>query len=393
VTIEAPSPLAPAPARPALPPDEEALFPEARQLRRRRWTIGILVAVLVGGIVALVVLTVARGDAARTAAAPSAAGVLPVGPFATLRVAGPLAVAPDGALYVADVAADRVLVRLPNGRFRVVAGDGRAGFSGDGEPAVRAELAAVSDLAFAPDGALYIADGGRVRVVSPAGMIRTIAGNGHGVFRPQSIADGTPALSASLGSARALSHSGGPLSIALGARGRLYISADWQILHLTATGRLDTVPEVIASGPLAGQPLNSFGPIAVDARGNIDVAGVNGWSIWQVSRDAPPRDIANQLARRSGGDDSVLERGPGGAVFGEDGSTILRVDQNKLTPVFRFTHDVNGEYFTLTYFAFAPGGVVYADEIPGGQGYGFEAHQQLLSVSGKRVSLLWQQPN
>ncbi len=71
----------------------------------------------------------------------------------------------------------------------------------------------------------------------------------------------------------------------------------------------------------------------------------------------------------------------------------MRVDQNKLTPVFSFTHDVNGEYFTLTYFAFGPGGVVYADEIPGGQGYGFEAHQQLLSVSGKRVSLLWQQAN
>ena len=319
--------------------------------------------------------------------------MLPVGPFATLRVAGPLAVAPDGALYVADVAADRVLVRLPDGRFRVVAGDGRAGFSGDGGPAVRAELAAVSDLAFAPDGTLYIADGGRVRVVSPAGVIRTIAGNGHGRWRPQSIADGTPALSASLGSARALAHGGGPLSIALGPRGRLYISADWQILRLTATGRLDTMPEIIASGPLAGRPLNSFGPIAVDDRGEIDVAGVNGWSIWQVSRDAPPRDIANQLARRSGGDYSVLERGPGGGVFGEDGSTILRVDQNKLTPVFSFTHDVNGEYFTLTYFAFGPGGVVYADEIPGGQGYGFEAHQQLLSVSGKRVSLLWQQAN
>jgi hypothetical protein len=54
---------------------------------------------------------------------------------------------------------------------------------------------------------------------------------------------------------------------------------------------------------------------------------------------------------------------------------------------------VNGEYCTLTYFAFGPGGVVYTDEIPGGQGYGFEAHQQLLSVSGKRDSLLWQQPN
>jgi hypothetical protein len=85
----------------------------------------------------------------------------------------------------------------------------------------------------------------------------------------------------------------------------------------------------------------------------------------------------------------VLERGPGGAVFSEDGPTIERVGHNRLVSVFTFVKRVNGEFFWLTYFAFGPGGTTYADEIPGGQA--FEAQQQLVAVIGTRVTLVWQQ--
>jgi len=60
---------------------------------------------------------------------------------------------------------------------------------GDGGPAVRAELSSVSDLSFAPDGALYVADGGRVRVIGRNGVIRTIAGDGR---QSKAVANGTP---------------------------------------------------------------------------------------------------------------------------------------------------------------------------------------------------------
>ena len=76
-------------------------------------------------------------------------------------------------------------------------------------------------------------------------------------------------------------------------------------------------------------------------------------------------------------------------MFGEDGPTIQRVGHNSLVPVFTFVKRVNGEFFWLTYFAFGPGGTTYADEIPGGQA--FEAQQQLVAVSGTRVTLLRQQ--
>jgi hypothetical protein len=50
-----------------------------------------------------------------------------------------------------------------------------------------------------------------------------------------------------------------------------------------AGGRFSVVPARIPSGPWTGSlngHLDSLGPIAVDARGDIDVSGLNGWAIW-----------------------------------------------------------------------------------------------------------------
>jgi hypothetical protein len=366
-------------------------------LRRRRWGRGLLIAIVLGGIAALVALGSSHGNAARTTGGLGTAGVLPNGPPAALTVAGPLAVARDGALYVADVVRDRVLVRLGDGRFRVVAGDGKAGFSGDGGSAVHAELSGISDLAFAPDGALYIADSGRVRVVSPDGVIQTLAGDGRAPRMitvkgegqvPQLIRNGTRALSAPLGSTQWLGRRGPALSIALSPSGQLYISTGSQVLRLTAAVKLDPVRIIIKTGPLKGPPTyDGFGPIAVDAHGDIDVAGINGWSIWQVG----PGGVAHEVgpgsgARRSGGGYSVLERAPNGAVYAENGPAILRIEPHQLVPTLSFHQG-----FFLTYFAVSPNATVYGDEVPGNQG--FEAHQQLLFARDGHTHLLWQEKN
>lgn len=356
---------------------------------------------VLSGAAGLAVLIASGDGSVPTPTGAGTAGVLPTGAVAALGLAGPLAVASDGALYVADVARDRVLVRLGDGRFRVVVGDGRVGFAGDGGPAVHAELSAVSDLVFAPDGSLYIADGGRVRVVSRDGVIRTIAGDGRAprmlTIRgegqvPQLIANGTPALSAALGTPRWIARSGTPLSIALSPNGQLYISTGSQILRLTAAGKLDPVRIIVKTGPLKGRPLYSdFGPIALDAHGDIDVAGFNGWAIWQLA----PNGVAHEVgyARRSGGDYAVLQPGPNGAIYGEDGSAILRIKAHELIPTFKFNERLRSQYFPLTYFAISPNGTTYADDIPGGDGFGFEAHQQLLSASNGHIRLLWQEKN
>jgi len=370
----------------------DVLFEEARRRRRRRWTLGSLALMIVLGSVATVVSLNSSG-AKRPAAAPSRslAGALPDGRVVSLATAGPLAVAPDGALYVVDIARHRVLVRLRNGRFAVIAGNGRDGFSGDGGLATRAELSTITDIAFSPTGDLYIADGGRIRVVDHDGIIRTIAGDGqplpmvHRLF-VANIRPGTSALSAALGSPRTVSYES-PM-IAFSRRGQLYISTGVQVLRLADNGTLTPVRAVVTSGPsiLRGR-LSGFGPLAIDDRGNVDISGFNGWSIWQIT----PSGVAHEIgpgsgARRSGGGLSLLQRAPSGQVFGEDGSELLKIDGRQLKPAQNF-----GNSFWLTYFAFGPHDSIYADEIPGNAG--FEARQELLVSRRGHGTLLWEQPS
>ncbi len=100
-----------------------------------------------------------------------------------------------------------------NGIVTLVAGNSRPGYSGDGGPGTRAQLD--SPLAMTVDraGNLFIADTGnhRVRRVSSDGIIVTVAGNGSPGFS----GDGGPAVSAQLHSPKALTvDSGGNLFIA-----------------------------------------------------------------------------------------------------------------------------------------------------------------------------------
>src|SRR5690606_15412473 len=77
-----------------------------------------------------------------------------------------------------------------------VAGNGDAGYSGDGGPAVQARLNKPYDVKTDDRGNVYIADfaNNRIRVVDPGGTIRTFAGNGTAGYA----GDGGPAADASL---------------------------------------------------------------------------------------------------------------------------------------------------------------------------------------------------
>jgi sugar lactone lactonase YvrE len=102
----------------------------------------------------------------------------------------------QGNLYIADAGTHTVLRVTPNGATTTYAGDGSAGFAGDGGPARRAELNQPTAVAVGPDRALYIADSAnaRIRRVAPDGTISTFAGNGS----PAYTGDGGPAIDAGL---------------------------------------------------------------------------------------------------------------------------------------------------------------------------------------------------
>ena len=126
-----------------------------------------------------------------------------------------MVVAPDGSLVVADTENYRVRRIDTNGVITTIAGTGRRGYSGDGGPAIFADLDDPRGLALDTDGSLYIsgAEGAplpAVRRVDPAGVITTIAGGLSAGFS----GDGGPATTAALNSPRSIALWGRDLYIA-----------------------------------------------------------------------------------------------------------------------------------------------------------------------------------
>jgi len=127
---------------------------------------------------------------------------------------------------------DRIRKVTPRGVISTVAGNGTAGFSGDGGLATSAQLHHPNGLAMDAAGNVYIADiiNSRIRKVTPGGVISTVAGSGTGGFS----GDGGPATSAQL--AR-------PYGVALDAAGNLYIAdlGNRRIRKVTPGGVISTV--------------------------------------------------------------------------------------------------------------------------------------------------------
>jgi WD40 repeat protein len=301
-----------------------------------------------------------------------------LGSIVPLKEAGPLAVGPTGALYVSDPTRHQVLVRLADGRFRVVAGNGRAGFAGDGRPATRAELSDVSAMVFAPNGDLYLADGSRVRSVGRMGTIRTVAGDG----RFGSVSDGTRALSAPLGPVG---------SIAFSPTGELYIATSHlrtsRLFRLTSTGQLDSVPAVLPPGQVQMPgALDSFGSIAIDSEGNVYASSLfDGWSVFKIAPDG----VATYLgyARRSGGTTAIVQRGADGDIEVDDGQDVLEVEGDQLVSTLAVNVVSGIDTFVFTdFFALGPDGTLYADNLGPPA---FEPFQQIVSVEDGHGVSLW----
>ena len=134
--------------------------------------------------VATGVITTVAGDGARGFSGDG-------GPATHAQLDGPTGVAVDalGNIYIADGTKDgknRIRrVASGTGVIETVAGNGLQGYSGDGGLATLAQFSSLGGLATDASGNLYIADNfnNRVRMVSAAtGIITTVAGNGVAGF-------------------------------------------------------------------------------------------------------------------------------------------------------------------------------------------------------------------
>jgi sugar lactone lactonase YvrE len=95
-----------------------------------------------------------------------------------------IAIDESGNLYIADQQDHRVRKIATNGIISTIAGTGTAGFSGNGGQATLAELNKPIGVDVDGSGNIYISEAGnyRVRKISPNGIISTFAGNGTAGF-------------------------------------------------------------------------------------------------------------------------------------------------------------------------------------------------------------------
>ncbi len=120
------------------------------------------------------------------------------GPALQAEMGTPFGVLPtnDGGFYVSDV--DFHVVRYVNaaGIIQTIAGTGVQGYSGDGGPATEAKMAGPSRLKIGPDGALYVCETRNhvIRRIDQNGIISTWAGTGSRGYS----GDGGPATAAQL---------------------------------------------------------------------------------------------------------------------------------------------------------------------------------------------------
>ena len=120
------------------------------------------------------------------------------GPAIEVQLAGPNDIDFDssGNVYIADTGNNRIRAVVSAGMITTFAGTGNAGYSGDGGPAQNAQLHAPAAICFDSAGSLYICDFGNhcIRKVATGGIISTIAGTGKKGFS----GDGGPAIRAQI---------------------------------------------------------------------------------------------------------------------------------------------------------------------------------------------------
>ncbi len=256
---------------------------------------------------------------------------------AAAQLSGPAGIAVDsnGNLYIADQGNNRIrkVLSTSSPTIGTVAGNGIAAFGGDGGSATSASLSAPSGVAVDGSGNLYIADtqNDRVRFVTAAGVIQTVAGNGSLSFSGDGLNPQCGSLS-------------GPVGVAVDASGNIYI-ADFinnriREVVLSPTPTLVTIAGSGMAGfsgdgasPAGAQLAGPLG-VALDPFGNLYIADSLNNRIRMVTAGANPTIttvVGNGTAGFSGDGGSPLSAQlsyPTGVAFDASGNLYIADSQN-----------------------------------------------------------------
>src|SRR5438105_8668544 len=242
---------------------------------------------------AVCLLFVALGAHAQSIVTVAGGGTLDGQLVSDIPTRGPRGIAFDhsGNVYIALRYGGQVLkVDSVTGVVKVVAGNGAAGFSGDGSLATGATLRQPAGIAIDASDNLYIADtlNNRVRRVdAKSGIISTYVGSGTSVT---GLGDGGAATAAELDI---------PWGLAIG-RGLLYITELAYTAHRVrrvnmASGVIDTIAGKTDgslggfsgdNGPAKDAQLDTPAGIAVDSAGNIYFADTGNVRVRRIDVNA-----------------------------------------------------------------------------------------------------------
>jgi trimeric autotransporter adhesin len=221
---------------------------------------------------------------------------------AELNLPSAVAVDSSGNLYIADYFNNRIRKVSPSGSISTVAGTGAAGYSGDNGPATAAELNLPIGVAVDVSGNVYFSDlaNNSIRKINSVGIIVTFAGNTSGLAGYSG--DGGPASAAKLSF---------PEGICLDNSGNLYIaeSGNSVIRKINTSGMIYTVAGAgIAyfgsdGGMATASYLDNPGSVTIDNSGNIYIADNNSNRVRKVNSAGIISTIAGTGTAGFSGDD------------------------------------------------------------------------------------------
>src|SRR5688500_4609040 len=230
---------------------------------------------------------------------------------------------PDGALWFCEYGGQRIRRIDREGRISTIAGTGVAGYSGDGGAALAATFNLPHEIRFDRDGHLFVVEMRNHvvrRIDARSKVITTVAGNGTAGYS----GDGGPATAAQLNQ---------PHSIQFDSAGRLYIcdirnnvirSVDLRtgvISTFAGTGKSRDTPD---RAPITGTPLRGPRTIDFDRAGQLWLATREGNQVFRFDlQSGTIHHVAGTGKKGYTGDggparDATLN-GPKGLAVGADG--------------------------------------------------------------------------
>ena len=199
-----------------------------------------------------------------------------------------ISAADDGGWLLVDRGSHLIRHLSPDGTTSVLAGDGTAGFGGDGGPAILAKLNAPRAVIADSSGGFYISDTGnhRIRYVDNSGVISTVAGTGTAGLS----GDNGMAMLASLAS---------PTGIAYHPGQGLYVAdtVNHRIRHIGTDGVITTFAGMSAGssgdgGMAYDARLHSPQDVAIDTSGAVFIADTGNHRLRKVDIDGTIHTVA-----------------------------------------------------------------------------------------------------